>query len=64
MYSKEEVKIIKKYYPVLGSKVLSFLKGMETPSTRVWTVDTLDHAVRNLGVKFGLFEEGEEGFLI
>jgi uncharacterized protein YprB with RNaseH-like and TPR domain len=55
MYNKEEVKILKKYYPLLGMKVQQFLPNRTTAS--------IDHEVRSLGIKVGLFEDGEEGFL-
>jgi uncharacterized protein YprB with RNaseH-like and TPR domain len=55
MYSKEEIKLLKKYYPVLGMKVKVFL-----PSR---TIDSIDHEIRKLNIKYGLFEQGEEAFL-
>jgi uncharacterized protein YprB with RNaseH-like and TPR domain len=55
LYTKEEIKILKKFYPILGMKVQQFLPNR--------TIDSIDHEVRNLGIKVGLFEEGEEGFL-
>jgi uncharacterized protein YprB with RNaseH-like and TPR domain len=55
VYSKEEIKLLKKYYPVLGMRVQQFLPNR--------TQDSIDHEVRSQGIKFGLFEEGDEGFL-
>lgn len=54
-WSKEEVKILKKHYPLLGSKVVQFLPNR--------TLNAIDKQTRNLGIKYGLFEDGEEGFL-
>jgi uncharacterized protein YprB with RNaseH-like and TPR domain len=61
-YSKEEIKIIKKFYPQLGQKTLPFLQQIKEP-TREWTLNCLDHATRALEVKYGIFEDGEEVFL-
>lgn len=61
MYSKEEKKLFKKYYPLLGTKILQYLLQIKEPS-RNWTIDSIDHAVRNLGFKFGVFELGEEAY--
>lgn len=55
MYTREEIKILKKHYPLLGTKVQAFLPNR--------TKDSIDHMVRTLGIKYGLFEDGEEGFL-
>ena len=55
MYSKDEIKLLKKYYPLLGYRVQEFLPNR--------TRDSIDHEVRLLGIKYGLFEDGEEGFL-
>lgn len=54
-WSKQELKDLKKFYPVLGQKVQQFLPTK--------TRDQIDRKVRNLGIKYGLFEDGEEGFL-
>jgi uncharacterized protein YprB with RNaseH-like and TPR domain len=53
-WTKEEDKILRKMYPVLGTKVQEFFVDR--------SLNAIDHRVRNLGVKFGLFEEGEEGY--
>jgi uncharacterized protein YprB with RNaseH-like and TPR domain len=54
-WTKSEDKILKTHYPNLGMKVQQFFPNRST--------DAIDHRVRRLGLKFGLFEEGEEGFL-
>src|SRR3972149_4636607 len=55
MYSKAEINILKKFYPVYGSKVQQFLPDR--------TIDSIDHEVRKLGIRFGLFNDEEEAFL-
>jgi len=54
-WTKTEDKILKKHYPLIGSKVIQFLPNR--------TLTAIDHRVRRLGIKYGLFEDGEEGYL-
>jgi uncharacterized protein YprB with RNaseH-like and TPR domain len=54
-WSKEEDKILKKHYPIIGSKVIEFFPNR--------SLDAIDHRVRRLGIKYGLFPIGEEAYL-
>ena len=54
MYNKDEIKLLKKYYPIIGIKVQQFLPERSK--------DSIDHMVRKLNVKYGLFEDGEEAY--
>jgi len=54
-WTKEEIKLLKKHYPILGQKVQQFLPNR--------TRDQIDHKIRELDIHYGLFEKGEEAFL-
>ena len=56
-YTKEEDKILKKYYPKLGIKVKEFLPDR--------SLDSIEHRTRRLNIKFtgGLNPEGLNGYL-
>ena len=53
-WTKEQEKILKKYYPTIGTKVQMFLPDK--------TLNAIDHKVRNLGIKYGLVQEGLAGY--
>lgn len=54
-WTREEDKLLKKHYPLIGSKVIQFLPNR--------SLDAIDHRVRRLNVRYGLFPIGEEGYL-
>ena len=54
-WTKQEDKILVKHYPNLGSKVSEMLINRSR--------DSIDHRVRLLGIKYGLFPIGDEGYL-
>jgi len=54
-WTKEEDKIIAKFYPNIGHKVGELLVNR--------SYDAIDGRVRRLGIKYGLFPVGEEGYL-
>jgi uncharacterized protein YprB with RNaseH-like and TPR domain len=54
-YTKEEDKILAKYYPNIGSKVQMYLVGR--------SLDSIDHRCRRLGIKYNPLGEGKVGFL-
>ena len=53
-WTKDEIKLLKKFYPLIGYKVQQFIPNK--------TIDQIGHKVKTEGVKFGFFEEGEEGY--
>ena len=54
-WTKQEDKILAKHYPMIGTKVIQFLPNR--------TLDAVDHRVRRLGIKYGLFPIGDECYL-
>ena len=52
---KTEYKVLKKYYPVLGTKSTKFLPDR--------TIDSIEHRARRLGIKYTPIGEGPVGFL-
>ena len=54
-WNKEEDKILKKQYPILGRKTAQFLPNR--------TEIAVEHRARVLGVKYGIYEEGQEAFI-
>jgi uncharacterized protein YprB with RNaseH-like and TPR domain len=52
---KTEDKVLKKYYPVLGTKSAKFLTGR--------SIDAIEHRARRLGIKYTPIGEGPVGFL-
>jgi uncharacterized protein YprB with RNaseH-like and TPR domain len=54
-WTKKELKILKDYYPSLGSKVVSFLPGR--------TVNSVMTKAERLGYLYGVLQEGEGGYL-
>jgi len=54
-WTKEEDKILNKYYPKIGTKVKMFLPDR--------TLDAIDHRVRRLGIKYEPLGEEPAGYL-
>jgi len=55
-WTREELKLLKKFYPIMGSECKQFFP-------RHNTVNAVQNEARRQGIKFGLFKVGEESFL-
>jgi uncharacterized protein YprB with RNaseH-like and TPR domain len=53
-WTKEEDKILKKFYPVLGTKTIMFLKDR--------TIDSIEHRARRLDISYNPVGDGKCGF--